>query len=712
MSGQFARLFLLAVILAASTSAHASDLILGGAKIYPSPTAPPIEHGSVLIHNGKIRAVGPDNSIKIPARATVLDCRGLIVTAGFWNSHVHILDPRLLHVRDSSAQQLNDQLDRMFNAWGFTTVFDISSVLDNTLTLRRRIESGELRGPRILTVGEPIWTIDPVYVRDFLKENHIEIPNTDTLEKALSLVRDHAAKGTNGIKLFTGSYQGMEKVAVLPLPLAQAAVDEAHRHKMPVFAHPQNVDGTNVAIESGVDVLAHTIPQSPPWTTDFIARLKHANIALIPTLGLFDYEARKEPGSDEEREEWVSRMVAELAAYSAAGGDILFGTDIGYTDQYDTALEFKLMSKAGMNFQQILASLTTNPARKFGYADRSGIIAKGVDADLVVLGTDPSKNLTAFSNVRYTIRNGRVTYSNNEVQSQSSNNVEILTLRSKIFNNTRNVRVWLPPDYQDQNQSDRKFPVFYFTDGVAVFHGRGLDSIAEKLIRNREIPPAIFVGIDNGGSTRESKNPGTDRANEYLPYPDEFLTPPLPHPQGKHFPAFLEEEVRPLIESRYRTNGEIGLAGSSYGGAIALYTVLERPNHYRWLLLESPSLYIANDELLRRSLGTWTWPTRVYIGAGTNEGEGDSKQEMVNDVNRLKDMLRSWTSVCLIVVPGAEHNEDAWRERLPAALRFLLGGEPCQNLQPATTQAADLYTTEATGKHEVRFPCVPLCHPW
>jgi predicted alpha/beta superfamily hydrolase len=170
--------------------------------------------------------------------------------------------------------------------------------------------------------------------------------------------------------------------------------------------------------------------------------------------------------------------------------------------------------------------------------------------------------------------------------------------------------------------------------------------------------------------------------------------------------------VRPLIESRYRTNGEIGLAGSSYGGAIALYTVLERPNHYRWLLLESPSLYIANDELLRRSLGTWTWPTRVYIGAGTNEGEGDSKQEMVNDVNRLKDMLRSWTSVCLIVVPGAEHNEGAWRERLPAALRFLLGGEPCQNLQPATTQAADLQTTEGTGKHGVRFPCVPLCHPW
>jgi len=54
-------------------------------------------------------------------------------------------------------------------------------------------------------------------------------------------------------------------------------------------------------------------------------------------------------------------MVAELRAHSQVGGDILFGTDIGYTDHFDTALEFTLMARAGMNFQQILGSLTTNP---------------------------------------------------------------------------------------------------------------------------------------------------------------------------------------------------------------------------------------------------------------------------------------------------------------------------------------------------------------
>jgi len=408
---RFALPLLLILVFFASGPSRASDLALISAKIYLSPTESPIESGSILIHDGQILAVGPSPTIKIPRDATVIDCKGLVVTAGFWNSHVHILTPGLLHVRESSTAELDQQLDIMFNRWGFTTVFDIASVLDNTLALRRRIESKELRGPHILTVGEPIWTIEPVYVRDFLEENHIRIPDTETCDQAISLVRDHAAKGANGIKLFTGSYQGGGKVAVLPMAIAKAAVVEAHRHHMPVFAHPQNLDGVEVAVDSGVGVLAHTVPQSPPWNPEFVARLKSANMALIPTLTLFDFEVRKEKSSDQERDIWIAKMVAEVRAYSQAGGDILFGTDIGYIEHYDTALEFTFMSQAGMNFQQILASLTTNPARRFGYSDRTGRIAKGMEADVVILSADPSMDTTAFSKVRYTIRSGKVIYS-------------------------------------------------------------------------------------------------------------------------------------------------------------------------------------------------------------------------------------------------------------------------------------------------------------
>src|SRR5262249_1443229 len=134
----------------------AATLALVGAKIYPSPTASPISDGTILIRDERIYALGP--KIKQPRAATVLDCRGLAVTAGFWNSHVHSLTPGLPHAEKRSGEQLTSQLEKMLTSWGFTTVFDIASVLQNTTLIRRRIESGEIKGPRILTVGEPFYS--------------------------------------------------------------------------------------------------------------------------------------------------------------------------------------------------------------------------------------------------------------------------------------------------------------------------------------------------------------------------------------------------------------------------------------------------------------------------------------------------------------------------------------------------------------------------
>lgn len=122
-------LLILTVVFLANGPCHASDLALVGAKIYPSPTEPPIENGSILVHRGQILAIGPARAIKTPRGATTIDCKGMTVTAGFWNSHVHIFTPGLLRVRKSTAAELDEQLGMMFSRWGFTTVFDLASVL-------------------------------------------------------------------------------------------------------------------------------------------------------------------------------------------------------------------------------------------------------------------------------------------------------------------------------------------------------------------------------------------------------------------------------------------------------------------------------------------------------------------------------------------------------------------------------------------------------
>jgi len=117
------------------------DLVLQGAKVYPSATARPIENAVVLIQHGRIAAVGKRTELKIPGSAQVINCTGKVIVAGFWNSHVHF-ETGWQGAAQSTALQVEEHLHEMLTRWGFTTVWDLGSDPGNTLALRRRIESG------------------------------------------------------------------------------------------------------------------------------------------------------------------------------------------------------------------------------------------------------------------------------------------------------------------------------------------------------------------------------------------------------------------------------------------------------------------------------------------------------------------------------------------------------------------------------------------
>ena len=84
-------------------------------------------------------------------------CQGGVVVAGFQNSHVHFTGDEFVDARHQPAEALNVAMTQMLTRHGYTTVFDIASDRDNTLALRDRIEKGDVRGPRILTVGLPLF---------------------------------------------------------------------------------------------------------------------------------------------------------------------------------------------------------------------------------------------------------------------------------------------------------------------------------------------------------------------------------------------------------------------------------------------------------------------------------------------------------------------------------------------------------------------------
>ena len=130
-------------------------LAIEHARIYTSPTAAPVLDGTVVIIDGRISAVGPNP--EIPAGATRLNCDHCVVTAGFWNAHVHFTEPKWSMANWQSAQKLDAQLADMLTSRGFTTVVDTGSNPIDTIPLRRRIESGELSGPFIYTAGPALY---------------------------------------------------------------------------------------------------------------------------------------------------------------------------------------------------------------------------------------------------------------------------------------------------------------------------------------------------------------------------------------------------------------------------------------------------------------------------------------------------------------------------------------------------------------------------
>jgi predicted alpha/beta superfamily hydrolase len=255
----------------------------------------------------------------------------------------------------------------------------------------------------------------------------------------------------------------------------------------------------------------------------------------------------------------------------------------------------------------------------------------------------------------------------------SSGNLWLHELNSRIFGNTRLLRVWLPPDYD--GWGDTRYPVLYLNDGQNLFEPAtafaGVDwqvgETATRLIAEEKIRPLIIVGIDN---TR-------NRASEYIPY--KSRDPKVLNAKGDCYPDFLQREVMPLIEERYavlRGSANTGLGGSSLGGLITLYTQLAAPGVFGRLLIESPSLFVANGKILRQSAQLRNWPQRIYLGVGTHEvGNADKDAETVDDVRELESILRlaglDDQRLKVLVEECAAHNEAAWAARLPGALEFL-----------------------------------------
>ena len=377
--------------------ACAQDLAIIHARVYASPQAPSADDATVVIRHGTIAAVG--QHLRTPKDIKTIDCSGCVVLAGFWNSHIHFMEPKWNDAAHQPADRLAGELKDMLTHSGFTTVVDTGSDGENTIALRRRVESGEIAGPRIFTAGIPLFPAHalPYYLAELPPGLKAKMAQPETPAEAAASVDKNRAAGSDIVKLFTGSIVNPGHITPMKLEIARAAVEEAHRHNQLVFAHSSNFAGTQVAVDAGVDVLAHTPEETAGIDDAMLQRMLRQHMSIIPTLKLFSHD------------DAIAKIRGLDYRYHKLGGRIVYGTDTGFLPDYDQAEEFRQLAEAGFSFRDVIAMLTTAPVELFHLSKNEGKVMKGMRGDLTILSEDPASGKPeAFTAVRYTIREGKV----------------------------------------------------------------------------------------------------------------------------------------------------------------------------------------------------------------------------------------------------------------------------------------------------------------
>lgn len=247
----------------------------------------------------------------------------------------------------------------------------------------------------------------------------------------------------------------------------------------------------------------------------------------------------------------------------------------------------------------------------------------------------------------------------------------------------RTLRIYLPRGYDEQ--PNRRYPVLYMHDGQNLFGTSGssfppvrwnVNGSLDRLIRAGTVRELIVAGVDNT----------SERLTDYTP--PGAPSGGIANGRADRYLSFLQDTVKPLIDSRYRTlpdRANTGIAGSSLGGLVSTYVGIEAPETFSKVGALSPA-YWAHRGVMDRinsepSLPSW----RYYLDSGTAGPTAGGSPDGYYDCFDVRDrMLRRGQvlnrHLLHVIGVGHEHNEAAWQQRLPGALRFLFPTEDEPNL--------------------------------
>jgi imidazolonepropionase-like amidohydrolase len=394
----------------------------------------------VLVQAGRITQVGPAATIAVPPGSTSIGGPDRFIVPGLIDAHVHFFQSGGLHTRPDVVDMratapyaaelaavhagLPDTFRRHLRA-GTTTVVDFGGPLWN-------FEIRELAGrttlaPRVAVAGPLLSSVS----RPQLDLGDPPIVQVTDPEAARTMVRSQASRRPDFVKLWWVILPG--ETAQSWLPVARAAIEEAHALGLRVAVHATQLETARTALRAGADVLVHGVADAEV-DDDFVALLRARNVPYVTTLAVHDGYASvlgKKPRFDAPAMElgdpaiaatWLEPFEVPKGRYGkklpaaasnvrrvwGAGALVVAGSDAGNIGTLHGAglhEELELLVAAGLSPTEVLQAATVNGARLLGWGD-VGVVAEGARADLLVLDADPRADVRNLRRIDWVVKDG------------------------------------------------------------------------------------------------------------------------------------------------------------------------------------------------------------------------------------------------------------------------------------------------------------------
>ena len=406
-------------------------------RLFDSKSGQELTNQVVLITGDRITDVGPEDRVKIPAGAQVIDLSQATVLPGLIDGHTHIfnaghegvthiLNDRREDPKAGGAPDMNliddtreyRTLVAMANAQkdlkaGFTALRDLMNHGNgySDVDVRKAINRGLFVGPRLQvatlglvatgegTVGS--WELNlapaeqvadsPWTIRQAVREQ---------IHWGADWIKFHASAGhhfePDGRLVWDGTYS-LEEI--------QALVDETHKRGRKAACHAYGGEGVTNCVKAGVDTLEHAFDLDDDAT---INMMKERGIYLEPTF--LDSTMTRERDLKETGGKYSLAAIREKTARKllTCGIKISFGTGVGPFPHGSQAVEFEYLVHFGMTPAQAIQTATVTAAEMMGWQDQIGSVEKRKYADIIAVAGDPLKDITELERVKFVMKGGAV----------------------------------------------------------------------------------------------------------------------------------------------------------------------------------------------------------------------------------------------------------------------------------------------------------------